>query len=485
MRILTRYLIRSHVGPFLFAVSALTGLLFLNAVAQKLGDLAGKGLTWDVIVDFLVLSLPHTVALTFPMAVLVAVLYAFSDLAANNEVTALKAGGVQPFRFLLPLLGVGCLVAGGMLLFNDRVLPEANHRLKNLLLDINRKTPTFALREQVVNEIESTETGDRFFLQAARIDNESNELFDIMIVDANDPLRYRTTVAGSGVMAFNAARTDLYLTLFDGVAYESSEEPPGNFQTVFFERQVIPLRGVGNEMERRMGAARGDREMSLAMLAEQAALRRAEADSVRSESLRVSRIAVQAALGHGVTDSTSVVGRAARVGALGSRRPGASNLDRDELTRTVSITSRTHSTRISALRQSVNQKEVEIHKKISLAVACAVFVLVGAPLALRFPRGGLGLVIAASSFIFAVYWMGLIGGESLADRGVASPALAMWIPNVVFTLLGVILVGRMGREASTTRGGGWEDLFFTLRQILTSPLGTRRKPDTRPGGATA
>src|SRR5690606_2983216 len=88
MRILIGYLIRAHVGPFLFALTALTGLLFVNAIAQRLQDLMGKGLTRDVVLEFMLFSIPHTIALTLPMAVLVSVLYAFSDLAASNEITA-------------------------------------------------------------------------------------------------------------------------------------------------------------------------------------------------------------------------------------------------------------------------------------------------------------------------------------------------------------------------------------------------------------
>ena len=138
MRIITKYLIRAHTGPFLFAFSALTGLLFLNAVALRMDDLVGKGLPWSVIGEFLLLSLPHTVALTLPMAILVSVLYTFSELTAANEITAMAAGGIRPLRILLPLLGVGTILACVMLFFNDQVLPEANHRLKNLIIDISQ-----------------------------------------------------------------------------------------------------------------------------------------------------------------------------------------------------------------------------------------------------------------------------------------------------------------------------------------------------------
>ena len=213
MGVLTRYLVRVHLGPFLFALTAITGLIFLNAVALRIDALLGKGLPWTVVGDFLVLSLPHTVALSLPMAVLVAVLYAFSEMTENNEITAMAAGGIRPTRVLVPLLGMGLIASGVMLYFNDSVLPEANHRLKNLLVDIGRKSPTFKLREQVVNEIPVDDGMNTYFLIASRIDPTTNTLEDVTIFDRNDRARQRTTYAKRGVMAFNDARTDLYLTV--------------------------------------------------------------------------------------------------------------------------------------------------------------------------------------------------------------------------------------------------------------------------------
>ena len=72
MKIITRYVLREHLGPLVFALTALTSLLMLQFVARQLGNLVGKGLPWRVIGEFFVLSLPFTVAMTLPMAVLVA-----------------------------------------------------------------------------------------------------------------------------------------------------------------------------------------------------------------------------------------------------------------------------------------------------------------------------------------------------------------------------------------------------------------------------
>jgi lipopolysaccharide export system permease protein len=101
-----------------------------------------------------------------------------------------------------------------------------------------------------------------------------------------------------------------------------------------------------------------------------------------------------------------------------------------------------------------------------------IFVILGAPLALRFPRGGVGLVLLVSLVVFALYYVGLIGGESLANKGIIPPFWAMWGTNVILTIVGVILLMRMGREENSGRGGNWADRWDRVRD----KLGRRRQP---------
>ena len=138
------------------------------------------------------------------------------------------------------------------------------------------------------------------------------------------------------------------------------------------------------------------------------------------------------------------------------------SLKTDDLTQQVALAGRQNLGRVSALQASADQFRVEIHKKYSIAFACIVFVLLGAPLAIRFPRGGVGMVIVASVAIFAVYWAGLIGGENLANEGVVTPFWAMWTADLVFLGLGLALAARMSRTAGTNRGSALGDVLFNL-----------------------
>src|SRR5213592_5038214 len=120
VRTISRYLLRQHVAPLGFALAALTSLMLLNQIAKQFGSLVGKGLPWSVILEVFVLTIPFIVAMTLPMAVLVAVLYTFSHLAADNEVTAMKASGVSVGRILAPVLGGATLIAAIALAWNDQ-----------------------------------------------------------------------------------------------------------------------------------------------------------------------------------------------------------------------------------------------------------------------------------------------------------------------------------------------------------------------------
>lgn len=472
MTILTRYVLRAHAGPFIFAFTAVTGLLFLNAVAQRLEALVGRGLELSTIGEFMVLSLPHVIALTFPMSILVAVLYAFSDLTGSNEVAAMAGGGIHPVRLMVPLIGVGLILSGMMFIFNDRILPESNHRLNSLLQDIGSKSPTFQLNEEIVNEIH---TGDdtRYFLRARTIDREANELQSVTIFDLTDPGELRTIVAESGTMSFTPDLQDLHLTLQNGVVYGLADDRPGTFQWLTYETQILPFRGVGQELERRGGNTRGDREMSVAML--EAAVNQSLESLARvaTESRNASLEVVQQALGFNPARPDGSVSEdddlSVTLGPDWQEQLRSSGIDPgfDRVIRDAARLHQTNLIRYNVHRLDSFAKRVEIHKKYAIALACLIFVLLGPPLAIRFPQGGVGMVIAASVGIFFFYWVGLIGGERLAERGHVGPAVAMWAPSVILLIPALFLLATTSRQISTNRGSTWDEIRYRIRTAFS------------------
>ncbi len=89
-----------------------------------------------------------------------------------------------------------------------------------------------------------------------------------------------------------------------------------------------------------------------------------------------------------------------------------------------------------------NRYAVEVHKKYSIPAACIVFVLIGAPLAVRFRTAGVAMVVGASLLIFCAYYVSLVGGEELSEDLIISPFWAMWAPNVLFGGVGLATLWR-------------------------------------------
>jgi lipopolysaccharide export system permease protein len=559
----------------MFALTALTSLLLLNYIAKRFGDLVGKGLAWSVIGEFFMLSIPFTIAMTLPMAILVSTLYAFSRLAAENEITALKASGVGMTRVLIPVLLGATGLALFMVFFNDQVLPRANHRLSTLQQDIARKKPTFALKSQVINEV----SPGKLSLKADYIDQSTSWLHVVTIYDMSDPVRRRTIYADSGKMELSG--DDLLLTLYSGTMQEVPKSDVTQLQRLFYDVDRVRVRGVANQLQRTdsTNTYKGDREMSVCEMQKEYAtheldfavakytLEQSVRSAVHELTTGVTAAAPQRTTSMppsaGVSEASSQAGytvlpagfkprpsrsigrvycqliakisktklppvvktagaadlsllqqpvvqqpaaqqppkqdtatkparkrvimggstvaptpappvSAATTGADSTPVPnvapspaiaptpipgtpsgyvppagtvaGANTLD-------VAATVDAARARMLENRTTMNRYGVEIQKKFALSAACIVFVLIGAPIALRFPRGGVGLVIGVSLGVFAIYYVGLIAGESLADRAFLTPFWAMWAANVILTIVGLLLLVRMGREGATSRGG--------------------------------
>ncbi|MBL8977791.1 MAG: LptF/LptG family permease [Gemmatimonadetes bacterium] len=507
MRLLDRYLVRQFISPLVFAFLAMTSIMLLNQVARRFGALVGKGLPWSVIGEVFLLCLPFIIAMTLPMAVLVAMLYTFSHLAADSEITAMRASGLSVGQLVRPMVLVGVLITAVNFWFTDQVLPESNARLRNLLINIQRKKPTLELREQVINEIPPS----GLFLRASRIDPTSGRLRSVTIYDMAGTDGRRVIYADSGVMGFTEVGTDLQLKLFDGSVHAFRQSDPSLMQITDFTTNTIRVRDVSNRLDLEANdGVRGDREMTTCemmdvvggaryevRLAE--ARRRISAD----RDLRALLVLPQTG-GPARADRPQPPAYCRAFAALGQRVGTASgdsgtqspepvvpsygetdNVPQMPLAGVVLPpvrqpgmrlpTNLTSWAEVSAARDEVktsggraNQYLVEVHKKWAISVACLVFALVGIPMALRFPRGGMGLVIGGGLGVFAIYYVGLIAGEGLGNKNIVPPWLAMWAPNLIFVTVAIIGIIRVGRESGSTRGGDltelWENLTGRFRR---------------------
>jgi lipopolysaccharide export system permease protein len=483
VRLLSRYLLRQLAAPFLFALAAQTSLMLLSQVAKKFGALVGKGLPWTVIGEVFALSLPFIIAMTLPMAVLLAVLYTFSHLAADNEITAMRASGISVYQVLKPVLLWGVCMAALNFAFVDQVLPRSNARLRALLIDIGRKKPTFELREQVINEVPPSQ----YFLRASRIDAATGKLRGVTIYDVGGEASRRIIYADSGAMAYAEGQTDLSLRLYDGSIHQYRPAEPTRFQLTYFSVNDIRVRNVYDQLQRNTSESiRGDREMSTCEMLEVIQDARQQQEEARRDRTQLVANDLRVLLSLPLTSSPPAAAESARhsycgwlkslqslilpktaeaqASAQAGKPPVLPAARRVKLSSWSEVA--TAADRVREADRRADRYAVEVHKKWAISLACISFVIVGTVMALRFPRAGIGLVIGGGLAVFSVHYVGLTAGESLADRGHVSPWLAMWTPNIVLTVIGILGLVRVSRESGTTRGGDFQEILDGARHLL-------------------
>ena len=424
MSTLSRYVLRAHIPPAAAGLAIFYFVLSMDFIVDYLNLFIVKGVPGLAVLEGFLLSLAWMTVMAVPMAVMVAVLTAFGRLSGDNEITAAKATGVNVFTLIAPVLVASVIVALGLFWFGNHLLPAANHRLKILLVDIHRIRPLATIEPGILTDLPGGYT-----ILVDRLDPRASEIFGVKIhrQEGGEPLQ--TIVAEQGHIGSELGDGFVRLELLEGEIHELDPNDATRFNRLLFERHVINIEQGPSELVRSEGTRRGDRELSLADLGSRMAERRADA-AAASEKLADGLETHLAGL-LDLADGTSPPSQGAEVRASRGRMLRSAESDLRA--------------RSSSLRQ-VRRLEVEYHKKLSIPFACVVFVLVGAPLGIRSRRGGIGIGAGTGILFFLIYYLFLVGGEQLGDRGFVTPFWAMWAPNVVFGGLGLFLTLSVSRE---------------------------------------
>ena len=149
MKILTRYILREHIGPFFFAFFTITFLLVIDFVPKIIDRVIDKDIDLMIVLELVGMNLAWMLALSVPMSVLVATLMAFGRLGSDFEITAIKASGINLLHVLIPLMVAASIITLGMIGFHDKVLPDLNKKARTLLGDIQSMRPTLVFQSGI------------------------------------------------------------------------------------------------------------------------------------------------------------------------------------------------------------------------------------------------------------------------------------------------------------------------------------------------
>ncbi|SVA57266.1 uncharacterized protein METZ01_LOCUS110120 [marine metagenome] len=443
MRLLTRYILKQLFMPFIFSLLIIVFVLFTQFLLRAIDRFIGKGLDLGTIFEYLFLNLGWISALAVPMAVLVAALMAFGQFSEDNEITAMRSSGISFATIILPALTMGLLISITLILFNAFIMPEMNFKARMLSGDIYRKRPGLNIEPGYFMD-------DLPDYSMIIRDKENETLIDVRIFSKG--INKSQTSIHSKTGKLSTIDDAIILDLYDGEIHELDLNDYGNYRRIEFAKHKITIPADDLFLNRRDTTSRSDREMTIPMiLAKRSnindrinivngrigrAFLRTGMDSLVPPSLEDSQLLIKNEIERFSSDPIN----------------SADDIYRKE--KDVDIVKRQLRNEYNLLRsynKSSNKYNVELHKKFSLPVASILFIMTGASLGVLFRKGGFTIATGLSFGFFLIYYILMIGGEDLADRGILTPMVGVWSPNAILLIIATYLMLHTVREQPPLR----------------------------------
>ena len=442
MSTLNKYLIKQSFIPFILSVGVITTVLFLQFLIRAIDRFLGKGLDIFTILEYLYLNLAWIIALSVPMSLLISSVMTYGRMSQDNEITALKSAGVNLFSIIKPALWFGSIVGFLLCLFNNFILPDMNYNARLLARDIYQKKPELTIEPGYFVDMIP-----QYTMIVKELDGK--EFKDVKIFSKNTSSEQTTIYAERG--SLDSKGGIITVNLQNGEIHEIDLENYDHYRKIKFGTHQIIISIDDLLLNRTSEANRTDREMKVPAMIEKIKQNKLSIEQIKNRITTVKQdiginsdneITLRNIIDEIENLKNNDMPKNEETREYNKDIPIA-EYEQNEKMRSLNNNARQFQnefTLIENYEKNNNKYLVEIHKKFTLAVACILFTLVGAPLGILVRKGGITIASALSITFFLIYYILLIWGEQLADRALLDPAIGSWMPNIVLFIVGLIIL---------------------------------------------
>lgn len=451
------YILRSFAGIFLKTLGISIFFLLMQMVWKYVDDLAGRGVDWWVILELLFYWSASVLPMAAPVAVLFAGIMVFGDLAESHELAAAKSSGASFYRLIRPLLLALALISAGMFFVANNLIPVANFKGENLLINIAKQRPTFNLQPGI------------FYAgldgYSIKIGGKSDhEVTDVLIYDHRERGQGNHTVimAPKAVLHYTEGNRWMEMELFHGTSYQEfraekrEERDRKPFLESSFKRMMIRVNMGSFEMGDLYSIHRSDEYNMLNVHQLDKAIDGLY-EQYSKRQTGVNMIMRNKYYGWNGQDSIQMAGKVDTSDPYDVRSM-KSRLKGHYLFRAVNNAihaaqgNRDYMEQIQSeyvwRNQIIARHYLEFHKKFSVAIACILLFFIGAPLGAIIQKGGFGLPFVISVLLFLVHYVLTIIFEKMGREWLISPFWAIWLPNAILLPISIWMTVWAANDAS-------------------------------------
>ena len=426
---LDTFMIRQFMLLFVGTFVVSQFVLMMQFLWRYVDELIGKGISMEVMAKFFWYMGLMLVPQALPLALLLSSLITFGNLGESSELTAIKAAGISLMQTMRSLIVVAVIITFGSFYFQNYVGPDANVKMRQLLLSMKQKSPELEIPEGIFYD---GIPGSNIYVQQK--DMETGHLYGIMIYRMTGSYEDQQIIlADSGMLQSTADKQHLLLSLWSGEWFENmqsqqfggSASVPYQRQTFTTKRLVLDYDGDFNVADASLFSNDARGKGLEQILYDKDSLNYVY-DSIGRQFYDAAQKRYYYSLPLSRNDSTAAVKRAEaktmNIDTLLNR------LSDDQRSRAVSMAMNTVQSELSELDfQSMISEDgdrilrghdIEAINKFTLALSCLIFFFIGAPLGAIIRKGGLGIPVIISVIVYIIFYILDNTGYRMARIGV-------------------------------------------------------------------
>lgn len=417
-RSLYAYVGREYLLSFGVAFLFFFFIFFVNQMLLLAEEILTKRVPLGDVALLILYSLPSIVALSFPFGSLVGALMTVGRFSSDNEIIAFQASGVSLPRLFIPMIALGVVFSLVSFVMNDYFLPLGTINFSRLYRELLYANPELELEPNSIQYYEGS------ILITGNVSDRNID--DLVILDEDEEGGQRFISAASAELVGEAEDEGVVsLELSDVFSQSAAAREAGSYDYFAASRMVynILLRditlSVRNVTAREMSSydvfqlIREQRDD----LEERRRIREREENELEAAFVQSYFRELERAAGGEVSfeEASAVLEGEAQTLRRLSEQPVQS--------------------------RSLQINLIEFHKKFAIPFACLTFVFLAFPLGLFTKRSGRTVGFGIGLLIAVVYWSLLLAGNTLGIQDLRVPPFwAMWFPNALMLLSGLVLL---------------------------------------------
>ncbi len=428
---------------------------------KYIDDLVGKGLEWFDIAQLLFYASARLVPLALPISILLSSIMTFGNLGEKYELVAMKSAGVSFQKGMSSLLFFILMISISSFLFSNYYMPYANLKAGTLLYDIRKQKPALNIKPGMFyNGLEG------FSIKIDKKNDNGVDLEGIMIYDHNNQSgNNKVILAERGSMYLSENEQYFIISLEDGHSYfekntstiknKNNKRP---HQRVVFKKDVLRFDLSGFGMKR---SSEDLYRNHYAMMNNRQILNSIDSlhNKITNKATKTKK-QLDEKLGVDSTLSKNTYTKLKYLNIVQERKKynAAVNSARSNKA-LIENTNRDKDYRETLVAKHL----VEWHRKWSLAFACIVMFLIGAPLGSIIRKGGFGMPVVVSIFFFILYHVLYMTGEKMVKKGELLAIEGMWIANTILLPIGIWLSYKATKDSNLL---DWSYTYDKMKNIF-------------------